>query len=181
MVFYYAETRALSVYSIMCCRLRNDYIQRLNKLQDEYLGKNNVKKRAKSACQNLTLAGYTVGIKIHALSFSLCFISAACFSAFIAVPTTTDSENIFLYLFVYFFQLCNCIAMHTKQKTYFLTIAYCTEPSKHMRVLQQDLDLLHEWAVKWQLRLNVTKRTIMHFTRTFSPIIFNYKLKGNQA
>ena len=37
-----------------------------------------------------------------------------------------------------------------------------TEPaSKHMHEdatkLQQDLDLLHEWVVKWQLRFNVTK------------------------
>ena len=45
--------------------------------------------------------------------------------------------------------------------------------------LQQDLDLLHEWAVKWQLRFNVTKCTIMRFTRSLSPIIFNYKLNGN--
>ena len=34
-------------------------------------------------------------IKMHALK--LCFISAACFSAFIAIPTS----NIFLYLFSY--------------------------------------------------------------------------------
>ena len=42
---------------------------------------------------------------------------------------------------------------------------------------QQDLDLLHEWAVKWQLRFNVTKCTIMLFTRTLSSI--NYKLNDN--
>jgi len=45
--------------------------------------------------------------------------------------------------------------------------------------LQQDLDLLHEWAVKWQLRFNVAKCTIMRFTRALSPIIFNYKLNGS--
>ena len=36
-----------------------------------------------------TLAGYTVQLKQDALS--LCFISAACFSAFIAVPTNTEN------------------------------------------------------------------------------------------
>jgi len=42
-----------------------------------------------------------VVIKMHALS--LCFISAACFSAFIAVPTNTEIFKFFLPLFVYFF------------------------------------------------------------------------------
>ena len=51
--------------------------------------------------------------------------------------------------------------------------------NKDATKLQQDLDILHEWAVKWQLRFNVTKCTIMRFTRTSPPIIFNYKLHGN--
>ena len=34
-----------------------------------------------------------VGIKMHALS--LCFISAACFSAFYAVPTNTENFKFF--------------------------------------------------------------------------------------
>jgi len=42
--------------------------------------------------------------------------------------------------------------------------------------LQHDLDQLQEWADKWQLKFNVTKCTIMRFTRSLSPIIFNYKL-----
>ena len=45
--------------------------------------------------------------------------------------------------------------------------------------LQHDLDQLHEWATKWQLRFNVTKCTIMRFTRSLSPIIFNYKLNNH--
>ena len=35
--------------------------------------------------------------------------------------------------------------------------------------LQHDLDQLHEWATKWQLRFNITKCTIMRFTRSLSP------------
>ena len=42
--------------------------------------------------------------------------------------------------------------------------------------LQNDLDQLSAWAIKWQLRFNVTKCTIMCFTRSSSPILFNYKL-----
>ena len=62
-------------------------------------------------------------------------------------------------------------------------IAYCTELSKQEDAtkLQLDLHLLHEWAVKWQLRFNVTKCTIMHFKRASSPIIFNYKLNDNNS
>jgi len=37
-----------------------------------------------------------VGIKMHALSS--CFISAACFSAFIAVPTNAENFKLFLHL-----------------------------------------------------------------------------------
>jgi len=39
--------------------------------------------------------------------------------------------------------------------------------------LQNDLDHLSAW---WQLRFNVTKCTIMHFTRSQSPLLSNYKL-----
>ena len=65
-----------------------------------------------SACILIpTLAGYStakVGIKLHALSF----ISAACFSAFYRSPTNTEKfQFFFLDLFVYFFYLCNRIAM----------------------------------------------------------------------
>ena len=43
--------------------------------------------------------------------------------------------------------------------------------------LQRDIDQLQEWATKWQLiRFKVTKCTIMRFTKSLSPIIFNYKL-----
>ena len=47
--------------------------------------------------------------------------------------------------------------------------------------LQHDLDQLHEWATKWQLRFNVTKCIIMRFTscRSLSPIIFSYKLNNH--
>ena len=45
--------------------------------------------------------------------------------------------------------------------------------------LQHDLDHLQEWAAKWQLRFNVRKCTIMRFTRSFSPIIFDYKLNNH--
>ena len=42
--------------------------------------------------------------------------------------------------------------------------------------LQNDLNLLFAWEIKWQLHFNVTKCTIMRFTRSSSPILFNYKL-----
>ena len=42
--------------------------------------------------------------------------------------------------------------------------------------LQNDLNHLFSWAIKWQLHFNVTKCTIIHFTRSLSPILFNYKL-----
>ena len=32
--------------------------------------------------------------------------------------------------------------------------------------LQRDLDQLQEWATKWQLRFNVSKCTIMRFTKS---------------
>ena len=41
--------------------------------------------------------------------------------------------------------------------------------------LQCYIDQLQEWATKWQLiRFKVTKCTIMPFTKSLSPIIFNY-------
>jgi len=42
--------------------------------------------------------------------------------------------------------------------------------------LQHDLDQLQEWVTKWHLRFNVSKCTIMRFTKPLSSIIFNYKL-----
>ena len=45
--------------------------------------------------------------------------------------------------------------------------------------LQNDLDHLSAWANKWQLRFNVMKCTIMHFTRSQSPLLSNYKLNGH--
>ena len=40
--------------------------------------------------------------------------------------------------------------------------------------LQHDLNQLSTWASKWQLRFNVAKCTIMCFTRSLSPLVFNY-------
>jgi len=42
--------------------------------------------------------------------------------------------------------------------------------------LQNDLDQLFTWATKWHLGFNVMKCTIMHFTRSQSPLLTNYKL-----
>ena len=56
-------------------------------------------------------------------------------------------------------------------------ILYRTIPTEEDAVqLQNDLDHLFAWAIKWQLHFNVTKCTVMHFTRSLSPILFNYKL-----
>ena len=46
--------------------------------------------------------------------------------------------------------------------------------------LQQDLDLLSNWAETWQLKFNINKCTILRFTRSTSPLTFNYQL-NNQA
>jgi len=47
--------------------------------------------------------------------------------------------------------------------------------------LQWDLDQLQEWATKWQLRFNVSKCTIMWFTKSVSPILFDYKLNNHSS
>ena len=41
--------------------------------------------------------------------------------------------------------------------------------------LQNDLDQLFVWEIKWQQHFNVTKCTIMRFTRSSSPILFIIK------
>ena len=45
--------------------------------------------------------------------------------------------------------------------------------------LQHDLNQLSTWATKWQLRFNVAKCTIMRFTRSLSPVVFNYNLNDH--
>ena len=45
--------------------------------------------------------------------------------------------------------------------------------------LQHDLNQLSIWATKWQLRFNVAKCTIMRFTRSLSPVVFNYNLNDH--
>ena len=42
--------------------------------------------------------------------------------------------------------------------------------------LQQELDILSNWAETWQLKFNINKCTIMQFTRSTSPLTFNYQL-----
>ena len=44
--------------------------------------------------------------------------------------------------------------------------------------LQQDHDLLSNWAETWQLKFNINKCTIMRFTRSTSPLTFNYQLNN---
>ena len=44
--------------------------------------------------------------------------------------------------------------------------------------LQQDFDLLSSWAETWQLKFNINKCTIMRFTRSTSPLTFNYQLNN---
>ena len=39
--------------------------------------------------------------------------------------------------------------------------------------LQYDLNQLSTWALKWQLRFNVAKCTIMRFTRSLSSLVFS--------
>jgi len=46
--------------------------------------------------------------------------------------------------------------------------------------LQNDLDQPFARETKWQLCFNVMKCTIMHFTRSQSPLLTNYKLNGNR-
>ena len=45
--------------------------------------------------------------------------------------------------------------------------------------LQHDLNQLSIWATKWQLQFNVAKCTIMRFTRSLSPVVFNYNLNDH--
>ena len=44
--------------------------------------------------------------------------------------------------------------------------------------LQQDLNVLSNWAETWQLKFNISKCTIMRFTRSISPLTFNYQLSN---
>ena len=45
--------------------------------------------------------------------------------------------------------------------------------------LQYDLNQLSTWALKWQLRFNVAKCTIMCFTRSLSPLVFSYNVNNH--
>ena len=43
-------------------------------------------------------------------------------------------------------------------------------------LVQQDVDLSSNWAETWQLKFNINKCTITRFTRSTSPLTFNYQL-----
>ena len=43
------------------------------------------------------------------------------------------------------------------------------------------INYLATWALKWQLRFNVAKCTIMRFTRSLSPLVFSYNLPNNHS
>ena len=44
--------------------------------------------------------------------------------------------------------------------------------------LQKDLDILAQWASKWQMKFNISKCTFMRCTRSLNPIPSKYSLQG---
>ena len=46
-------------------------------------------------------------------------------------------------------------------------------------ILQNDLHLLCSWALKWQLKLNVSKCKALKITLKRKPLVFTYKFLGH--
>ena len=44
--------------------------------------------------------------------------------------------------------------------------------------LQKDLDILAQWASKWQMKFNISKCTLMRCTKSPNPIPPRYSLQG---
>jgi len=52
------------------------------------------------------------------------------------------------------------------------------ESTEYTTKLQQDLDILSEWANTWQLNFNVTKCAVIRCTRIIHPTMHNYTLNS---
>ena len=50
-------------------------------------------------------------------------------------------------------------------------------PNDHHH-LQNDLDTIIQWAIKWQMNLNADKRAVLHCTRSRSPYLIDYFMNG---
>ena len=46
------------------------------------------------------------------------------------------------------------------------------------QILQQDLDHLHEWELKWDIEFNPSKCVVIHVTSSRTPILSQYLLHG---
>ena len=51
--------------------------------------------------------------------------------------------------------------------------------TKDCEILQNDLHLLYSWALKWQLKLNISKCKALQVTLTRKPLVFTYKFLGH--
>ena len=82
---------------------------------------------------------HTARNKMHALN--LCFISTACFSAFIAVPTNTKNSKIFITLFIYFISVpdiwtLTCIVVVACILFWLWVVMYCSRwPNNVKRIV----------------------------------------------
>ena len=50
-------------------------------------------------------------------------------------------------------------------------------PNDHHH-LQNDLDAIIQWAIKWQMNLNADKSAVLHCTRSRSPYLIDYLMNG---
>ena len=50
-------------------------------------------------------------------------------------------------------------------------------PNDHHH-LQNDLDIIIQWAIKWQMNLNADKSAVLHCTRSRSPYLIDYFMNG---
>ena len=46
------------------------------------------------------------------------------------------------------------------------------------QILQQDLDRLHEWVLKWDMEFNLSKCVVIHVTRAKTSVPSEYLLHG---
>ena len=57
---------------------------------------------------------------------------------------------------------------------------YCEVSStEDCEILQNDLHLLCSWALKWQLKLNISKCKALQITLKQKPLVFTYKFLGH--
>lgn len=68
-------------------------------------------------------------------------------------------------------QLPYCLPMTKKMFLKMCTISDCLK-------LQIDVNKLHEWCLTNKLSLNIKKCSVLTFTRSTSPIIFDYKMNN---